>query len=272
MATGWNRRTFVGLLPGLVAAGVAPVRATSQAPGGGIGQPVVWPGFPAQDPALVREVVGQSHSNVDRVRELVTAQPALAKATWDWGFGDWESALGAASHTGRREIAELLLAYGARPTIFSAAMLGQLDAVKAFIDASPGVQRTPGPHGITLLSHARAGGPTSAAVVTYLERIGGADERPVAEPLDPADCDAIVGEYAYGSRPSDRFVVAIDRERVALTPGEGGTTRFIWHSGNLTFHPPGAPDVRLEFIRTGDRVTQLVVRDGPFTLTAPRAR
>jgi hypothetical protein len=232
---------------------------------------VVWPGFPAQDPALVREVVGQSHSSVDRVRELVTAQPALAKATWDWGFGDWESALGAASHTGRREIAELLLSYGARPTIFSAAMLGQLGAVSAFVEASPGIQRTPGPHGITLLSHARAGGPVAAAVVTYLEGIGGADERPAARPLDPADRDAILGEYAYGPRSSDRLIVAIDRDRVALTPGEGGTTRFIWHSGDLTFHPPGAPDVRLEFVRTGGRVTQLVVRDGPLTLTAPRA-
>jgi hypothetical protein len=28
----------------------------------------------------------------------------LARAAWDWGFGDWETALGAASHMGSRPI------------------------------------------------------------------------------------------------------------------------------------------------------------------------
>jgi len=94
--------------------------------------------FPTQDPALVREMVAVAHGNVKRVKELVDRQQTLAKATWDWGFGDWESALGAASHVGNREIAEYLIANGARPSIFSATMLGHLDVVKAFIDASPG--------------------------------------------------------------------------------------------------------------------------------------
>jgi hypothetical protein len=44
------------------------------------------------------------------------------RAAWDWGFGDWEDALGACSHTGNREIAGYLIER-ARPTIFSAAML-----------------------------------------------------------------------------------------------------------------------------------------------------
>ena len=44
-------------------------------------------------------------------------------------------------------------------------MLGQLDVVKAFIDASPGVQRIHGPHGITLLAHARAGGEKAKPVL-----------------------------------------------------------------------------------------------------------
>ena len=48
----------------------------------------------------------------------VTRPPAsaLACATLDWGFGDWETALGAASHVGRPEIAEYLIANGAEPT------------------------------------------------------------------------------------------------------------------------------------------------------------
>ncbi len=85
--------------------------------------------FPSQDPALVRETVAAAHTRIERVRELVEASPALAKAAWDWGFGDWESALGAASHMGRVDIAELLIAHGARPNLFTFAMLGQLDVV-----------------------------------------------------------------------------------------------------------------------------------------------
>ena len=57
--------------------------------------------FPSHDPSTVRDVVAASHVRIDRVRELVEASPALAKAAWDWGFGDWESALGAASHRNR---------------------------------------------------------------------------------------------------------------------------------------------------------------------------
>ena len=121
--------------------------------------------YPSQEPELVQEMVVVSHGNVARVKELVARQPTLAKAAWDWGFGDWEDAVGAASHVGNREIAELLLASGARPTMFSAAMLGQLDVVKAFVAASPGAQRIRGPHGITLLSHAKAGGAAAAEVV-----------------------------------------------------------------------------------------------------------
>ena len=61
-----------------------------------------------------------AHGNVRRVRELVEDRPSLAKASWDWGFGDWEDALGAASHMGNREIAEYLIGHGARPTTVEA--------------------------------------------------------------------------------------------------------------------------------------------------------
>jgi hypothetical protein len=131
--------------------------------------------FPSQHLALAKEIVGVSHGNLARVRELVQQHPALAKASFDWGYGDWETALGAASHTGRREIAELLIENGAPPTLFSAAMLGQLDLVKAFVAAKPGAQRMRGPHSISLMVHAKLGGPPAASVVSYLESLGDAD-------------------------------------------------------------------------------------------------
>src|SRR4051794_35345523 len=79
--------------------------------------------FPQQDPALVKDAVGASHGNMARIRELVESQPALARASIDWGFGDWETCIDAAAHVGNKPIAELLLINGARPTIFSAAMM-----------------------------------------------------------------------------------------------------------------------------------------------------
>src|SRR5262249_52878347 len=97
--------------------------------------------FPSQPPELVRETVVFAHFDLKRIKELVGPRPSLARATWDWGFGDWESALGAASHVGNRAIAEYLISQGARPSLFSAAMLGQLDVVKAFVAAQPQVER-----------------------------------------------------------------------------------------------------------------------------------
>jgi hypothetical protein len=76
------------------------------------------------DSALVEEFVGKAHGDLARVKELLTQEPRLVNAAWDWGNGDWETALGAAAHMGRRDIAETLFAHGARLDIFAAAMLG----------------------------------------------------------------------------------------------------------------------------------------------------
>jgi hypothetical protein len=121
------------------------------------------------DAALVREVVAVAHGDLARVRTLLEQEPRLANAAWDWGGGDWETPLGAAAHMGRRDIAEYLLELGARLDLFAAAMLGKLEIVQAAIAAFPGTAQVLGPHGITLLAHAKAGGPDAAPVVTYLE-------------------------------------------------------------------------------------------------------
>jgi hypothetical protein len=229
-----------------------------------------WPDWvPLQDPAVVKEVVTVAHTDVKRVAELVERQPALANATIDWGFGDWESALGAASHVGRRQIAEVLLAHGARPSIFSAAMLGQVDVVKAFVSASPGIQRTLGPHGITLMAHARAGGAGAVEVVKYLESVGDADRRPTSEGLDAADRDGLVGEYVFGSSDRDHFVIDVRNDQLGIgRPGQ--TRRFLIHTGGLVFFPSGVPSVRIAFARVGARATQLTIADPEVFLTATR--
>src|SRR6185436_18045575 len=106
---------------------------------------------PALDLSSVQEFVAKSHGDLDRVKELLAQEPGLINSTWDWGGGDFETALGAASHMGRRDIAELLLASGARLDLFAAAMLGKLEIVKAALAAFPDVINIPGPHGIPLI-------------------------------------------------------------------------------------------------------------------------
>ena len=64
--------------------------------------------FPVQPAEIVREMVTVAHFDLKRVKELVESRASLAKACWDWGFGDWESAIGAASHVGNHAIAEYL--------------------------------------------------------------------------------------------------------------------------------------------------------------------
>lgn len=173
------------------------------------------PAFPSTtDPKAAYEMVGVSHRDPARVRALVERYPGLARAAVDWGFGDWETALGAASHVGNREIAEYLLAHGEVPTIFSAAMLGQLDLLKSMIAGSPGIERSYGPHGITLLSHARAGGAKAARVVEYLTELGTAHTPLPMLPVTEADRAVVVGTYADG------WVVDFVNNRLGITrPG-----------------------------------------------------
>lgn len=245
------------------AAAQAPAAATPETPFS------VHPLFPTQPPELVREMVGVSHGNVARVRELLGERPTLARAAWDWGYGDWEEALGAASHVGNCEIAELLLAHGARPSIFSAAMLGQLEVVKAFVAASPGIQRTKGPHGITLLAHARAGGDGAAAVVGYLAQLGDADVSPALVALSPAEMERLTGSYVFGPAPSDRFDVAVERGHLGFVR-TGGTRRGLLHLGANEFYPIGAEAVRIRFALAGDRATALTVHDPGLVVEARR--
>lgn len=126
---------------------------------------------PALKPELVQEFVAKSHGDLDRVKALLLQEPALVIATWDWGGGDWESGLGAASHVGRKDIALHLLAHGARLDLFAATMLGKSEIVRAVLTAFPEARHVKGPHGIPLLDHAKAGGPEAAPVVEFLQSL-----------------------------------------------------------------------------------------------------
>jgi len=273
-----SRRTFVGTLPvvgfglgpGAATAAAATLEGTQDSPGSAIHD-----SFPSQHPDLVREMVAVSHGNLERVKELVEAHPALAKASWDWGFGDHETALGAASHVGSREIALYLIEHGAAPTIFSATMLGQLDVVRALVESFKSlggieVQRLPGPHGIPLLVHAEMGGEEAKHVLDYLTSLGGANERPTAVALSDEDRAKLAGTYSFGEDENDRFLVTDERGNLWLKRGEKGGARGLTHRGNFEFSPAGAPAVRIRFDVDGSEVSRLRVVDGEFILAAVR--
>jgi len=265
-----SRRQFLGTAPAAIAPALW-ASSSFQAPSPPGTGPAATPNplaatFPTQAPDLVREMVGASHANLPRVKELLALHPTLARASWDWGFGDWEDALGAASHVGNREIADLLIANGARPTIFSAAMLGQLDVVKAFIAASPGIETTHGPHSITLLRHATAGGARAQAVADYLATLPGADRRPATQPISAEEMTALVGEYVYGSGADERITIATATSGLTFLR-RGRTVRNLVHVGDRVFYPVGATRVQIRFqaITTG---TMLTVHDPDLVLEA----
>lgn len=255
----WTRRALLASAPALGLGwttarlgGIALEHATSPEPPSSF--------FPRQDPEAVLEIVAHAHFDLDRVSELVTSRPALARASWDWGFGDWESPLGAASHMGRRDIAELLIEHGARPNLFTFAMTGDLRVVRALVEAHSGFQGLRGPHGLTLLHHARAGGDAAQTVVDYLEEVGGADPPLPVEPLPPEEVGLYVGRYRFG--PGDGDLLEVSESdgalRIARSPA---AQRGLNALGNHTFFPVGAEAVRIRFEVESERARAVTVHD-----------
>jgi hypothetical protein len=139
---------------------------------------------------FVQDFVIVAHSDLAMTKQLLEKEPALLNGAMDWGGGDWESGLGGASHMGRRDIVEFLLEKGARIDIFCAAMMGQLDAVKAFLKLQPKLIDAKGPHGFTLHFHAQVGGKESENVLDYLQSVKKVELKPNPFLKKPADSPA----------------------------------------------------------------------------------
>lgn len=142
------------------------------------------PGFnpswrkPQLNKLLVQDFVIFAHTDLPMVSKLLDKEPALVNAFVDWGGGDWESGLGAAAHMGNRAMAELLLERGARVDIFCAVMMGQLDAVRAFLTLQPKLIDAKGPHGFSLHFHAQLAGDRAGVMLAYLQSIKRVDLPP----------------------------------------------------------------------------------------------
>ena len=120
----------------------------------------------------VKEFVIAGHNDLDKVKGLLIEFPTLLYATWDWGGGDFETALEGAGHMGNKAIANHLIGLGARTNLFVLAMLGKTQMVKGYLDTYPQYLNARGPHGLTLLHHAQKGGEEAKELVDYLQEKG----------------------------------------------------------------------------------------------------
>jgi len=230
--------------------------------------------YPAIKLDIASEVVGVAHFNLDRLKELVNPRPELARAIWDWGFGDWESAIDAASHVGRKDIVDYLISKGAVPTIFSFAMMGEFEAVKKMISTYPGIQRNWGPHGISLLQHAKTGlnaegvnKSTCQQLIDYLESLGDADGRNYLG-VEEAEKAKYLGDYKYGDGPDDGFTIKLNlRKMISLGKlGKSGGALLRISENEFTYQ--GAPSVIIKFLVEGNRVVSLTLSEPGLVLTA----
>ena len=236
--------------------------------------------YPSMNDTMVSGIVGASHGNFDKVKELVNARPELAGAAWDWGFGDWETALGAASHVGRRDIAEFLISHGARPDIFTYTMMGMLKSVQEIIENVPGIQTHNGPHGITLLQHAKnrlevkdisaSDAANVKSVISYLENLGNADAKPKNLDLTEEEKKRYLGEYRFGTGENEIFVVDIHRLGFVQIARKGASPRKLNKTDENIFSPAGAPSVKVIFKMQNDKAASLSIHEPQPLVTAVR--
>lgn len=224
------------------------------------------------DRDMVFEFVGVAHDNLSRTEALLAKEPALARAAWDWGNGDWETGLGGAAHTGSRRIVRYLLANGARMDLFAAAVLGELEIVKAVVKASPAAIAVPGPHGITLLEHARAGGAAAKAVVSYLEELG-AKEREIEYedlPITATEQARYLGVYDSDTRKGLSLEVTLHDGRLHGQP-TGSPRLPLFYQGGGIFYAPGA-EATLTFHLAGNEAARVTLKQFDLIVTATRRK
>lgn len=113
----------------------------------------------------IREFVIAAHHDLPRVETMLAENPGLLRAQFDWGEGGFEEGIQAAAHVGNRPIAEFFLRQGVPSNICVAAMRGQVEEVRAFLQADPALANARGAHEITVMFHAAMSGETAIAQV-----------------------------------------------------------------------------------------------------------
>lgn len=111
----------------------------------------------------IDEIVVAAHHDLPRVQEMLAEEPRLLNENATW----IETPIQAAAHVGNRPIAEYLLGQGAPLDICTAAMLGQIDDVKALLAEAPELSGATGAHNIPLMFFAALSDNTDIAQTLY---------------------------------------------------------------------------------------------------------
>lgn len=119
---------------------------------------------------VIKEFVSAGHKNLSQVKEMLSDYPSLLYCRYDWGGGDFEEAIEGAGHVGNKEIANYLIEQGARVNLFVLTMLGKTELVQPVLEQYPSLISARGPHGFTLLHHAKVG--EAQALYDFLQEKG----------------------------------------------------------------------------------------------------
>src|SRR5690349_5735191 len=121
---------------------------------------------------VVKDFVGAGHRDLGKVQSMVADYPNIVHCKYDWGNGDFESAIEGSGHVGNKAITEYLIEQGSRVSLFQLAMLGRTDLVKPVLEAYPKLIFANGPHGFTLLHHAKVAGKEGEELFGWLQEKG----------------------------------------------------------------------------------------------------
>ncbi len=124
------------------------------------------------DGETIKEFVIAGHGDLEKVKAMTAEIPNLIYCRHDWGGGDFEEAIEGAGHLGNKEIANFLIEKGARVNLFILTMLGKTNLVKPVLEAYPNLVFANGPHGFSLLHHAKQGGEEADELYEYLSEKG----------------------------------------------------------------------------------------------------
>ncbi len=181
-------------------------------------------------PELVEEFVIAAHGNLDKVQTLLAATPALLNIPWA-RFD--ETPLAAASHMGNRPIAEHLLAAGAPLTVCTAAMLGQLDQVAAYLAEDASRATATGAHGIPILFHAAFSGNTDLAELLVAHGGGAGQDDAIHAAITGGHIEMVRWLLARGANPNTPDFAGTSPLQGALDGGQSEIADLLRAHGGV---------------------------------------
>ncbi|MBL7745371.1 MAG: hypothetical protein JNN00_17995, partial [Chitinophagaceae bacterium] len=142
------------------------------------------------------------------------------------------------------------------------------------------IQSHNGPHGITLLQHAknRLGDKNITTedkanvnkVISYLEILGNADMKPKSLDISDEEKKKFLGEYRFGEGEAEVFVVDQHRLGFLQVGRKGSSPRKLNKVEENSFSPAGAPSVNIIFKIKDDKAVSLSVHEPEPLVTAVR--